>query len=98
MRLLYKPFGIIAGLISARIGQKAFRNVWAKIDDAPLAKPGTGQSSAGKVVVGSAIEAGIMAASFAAVDRLFANGFHYFIGLWPKKPPKPEDEDKKKKG
>jgi hypothetical protein len=28
------------------------------------------------------------------VDRLFAQVFHYFIGLWPKKPPKPEDKQK----
>jgi hypothetical protein len=92
MRLLYKPFGIIAGIIAGRIGQKAFRNVWAKVDEEPLPRPGTGQGTAGKVVLGSALEAGIMAASVAAVDRLFAHGFHYFIGLWPKKPPKPEDD------
>ena len=94
MRLLYKPVGLIAGLIAGRLGQKAFRSVWAKIDNAPLPRPGTGQGSIAKVVGGRALEAGVMAASAAAVDRLFARGFRYFIGIWPKKPPKPEDEQR----
>jgi Protein of unknown function (DUF4235) len=94
MRLLYKPFGIIAAIISARIGRKAFRSVWERIDDAPPPKAGTGQGPVAKVVAGRALEAGVMAGSAAAVDRLFAHGFHYFIGLWPKKPPKPEDEQR----
>ena len=35
MRLLYKPFGIIAGIIAARLGRKAFDSVWTKIDETP---------------------------------------------------------------
>ena len=92
MRLLYKPFGIIAGLIAGRLGQKAFRSIWAKVDEAPPPRPGTGQGSVAKVVGSRALEAGVMAASAAAVDRVFATAFHYVIGIWPKKPPKPEDE------
>ena len=92
MRLLYKPFGIIGGIIAGKLGQKAFKSIWAKIDDAPPPKAGTGQSSVVKVAGGRALEAGVMAASAATVDRVFAHGFHYFIGLWPKKPPKPKDE------
>jgi hypothetical protein len=94
MRLLYKPFGIIAGIIAGRLGQKTFRKLWYKVDDEPLPKPGTGEGSVAKVVAGTALEAGIMAASVAAVDRVFAQVFHYFVGLWPKKPPKPEDKQK----
>jgi uncharacterized protein DUF4235 len=94
MRLLYKPFGIIAGLIASQLGRKAFRSIWTKIEKEPLPRPGTGQGSVTKVVGGRALEAGVMAASAAAVDRLFANAFHYFIGIWPKKPPKPEEQPK----
>jgi hypothetical protein len=95
MRLLYKPFGIIGGIIAAQFGRKAFDSVWAKIDDTPPPRPGTGQGTAVKVIGAQALRAGVMAASAAAVDRLFARGFHYFIGLWPKKPPKPEDTQSK---
>jgi Protein of unknown function (DUF4235) len=90
MRLLYKPFGIIGGIIAAAIGRRAFDSIWAKVDDEPPPRPGTGQSTAVKVVGAQALRAGVMAASAAAVDRVFARGFHYAIGIWPKKPPKPE--------
>ena len=90
MRLLYKPFGIIGGIIAARLGRKAFAAIWTKIDDAPPPRPGTGQSTAVKVIGAQALQASVMAGSAAAVDRAFAHAFHYFIGIWPKKPPKPE--------
>ena len=95
MRLLYKPFGIIGAIIAARIGRKAFDSIWAKIDEAPPPRPGTGQGAVVKVVGAQALRAGVMAGSAAAVDRVFARGFHYAIGIWPKKPPKPK-EDKQK--
>jgi hypothetical protein len=95
MRLLYKPFGIIGAIIAARIGRKAFDSVWTKIDDEPPPRPGTGQSTAVKVIYAQALRAGVMAASAAAVDRVFARGFHYAIGIWPKKPPKDKDDKQK---
>jgi hypothetical protein len=91
MRLLYKPFAIIAGLISARIGRSVFRSIWGRIDQEPPPAPGTGQGSMGKVVGAEALQAGVMAGTAAAVDRLFARVFHHLIGIWPKKPPKPEE-------
>jgi hypothetical protein len=95
MRLLYKPFGIIGGIIAARLGRKTFDSIWAKIADAPPPKAGTGQGSVVKVISAQALRAGVMAGSAAAVDRAFAHAFHYFIGIWPKKPPKPEAETPK---
>jgi hypothetical protein len=95
MRLLYKPFGIIGAIIASLIGRKAFDSIWAKVDDAPPPKPGTGQSTAVKVVYAQALRAAVMAASAAAVDRVLARGFHYAIGIWPKKPPKVKDDGKK---
>ena len=90
MRLLYKPFGLIAGLIAARIGRSVFRSLWTKFDDGPLPNPNTGEASVAKVVTGRALQAAVMAGSAAAVDRAFAALFHHLIGIWPKKPPKPE--------
>ena len=95
MRLLYKPFGIIGAIIASLIGRKAFDSIWAKVDDAPPPKPGTGQSTAVKVIYAQALRASVMAASAAAVDRVLARGFHYAIGIWPKKPPKVKDDKQK---
>lgn len=93
MKLLYKPFGIIAGLIAGRLGRSVFRSLWTRIDDEPPPKPGTGEGSLGKVVGAQALQAGVMAAVAAAVNRMFARSFHHLAGSWPEKPPEPEDEE-----
>lgn len=94
MRLLYKPIGILAGLVSVRISRRVFNTVWAKIDakEAPPTPRG-GRASTTKVVAAAAIEAATSAGTSAAVDRAGARVFHYLIGVWPEKPPKVEDAD-----
>lgn len=92
VRLLYKPLAILAGIISGRIGRSVFRSLWAKVDDAPPPKPGSGDGSVAKVVGAQALQAGVMAGTAAAVDRMFARVFHHLIGAWPSKPPKGEDD------
>jgi len=93
IKLLYKPFAIIAGFISARVGKSVFRSLWSKFDDAPPPPPGSGEGSAVKAVGAQALQAGVMAGVAAAVNRAFAASFHHLIGAWPEKPPKPGDED-----
>ena len=94
LRLLYKPFAILSGLIAARIGKSVFNGVWSKIDDQPPPTPGRGDGSVGKVIAARALQAGVMAGAAAGVDRVFATVFHHLVGIWPKKPPKPADEEK----
>jgi hypothetical protein len=90
MKILYKPFAIIGGLIAARLGRSMFRSVWSAIDDQPPPVPATGEGSVGKVVGAQALQAAVMAGVAAGVDRMFAQVFHHLIGAWPKKPP-PEE-------
>jgi xanthosine utilization system XapX-like protein len=92
MKLLYKPFAIIAGLIAARIGQSIFKSVWAKIDGEPPPIPAAGHSSLGKVVGARALEGAVMAGSAAAVDGALARAFHHLVGGWPTKPPEPKEQ------
>ncbi len=92
MKLLYKPFAIIAGVIAARVGQSIFKNLWSKIDDEPPPVPAAGNASLGKTVGAHALEGAVMAATAAAVDGALARVFHYLLGGWPKKPPKQPDE------
>ncbi len=93
MKLIYKPFGIIAGLIAGRLGRSVFQSLWMRIDNEPPPKPGTGEGSVGKVVGAQALQAGVMAGVAAAVNRVFANTFHYLVGAWPEKKPEPEPAD-----
>ena len=93
MRLFYKPFGIIAGLIGARLGRRLFQKLWAQIDTGVPPSAKGGQGSTTKVVTAAALEAATLAGTRAAVDRAGARSFHYLIGIWPEKPPKAKDED-----
>jgi hypothetical protein len=92
MKLLYKPFGLIAGLISARIAKSVFASIWARIDDAPPPKPTTPSATFGKTVGGQALQAATMAGFAAAADRLGARLFHHLTGAWPGKDPEPDAE------
>jgi hypothetical protein len=83
MKFLYKPFGIIAGIVGAKIGQNAFKAVWSKVDDGEPPKPTNEDAGLPKVVAASALEAATLAAVGAAVDRLSMRWFHYLTGIWP---------------
>jgi hypothetical protein len=83
MKILYKPFAIIAGLISARIAKAIFKALWSRIDDAEPPKPTTAGASFPKVVGAAALEAATMAGVGAAVDRAGARTFQHLTGIWP---------------
>jgi predicted DNA-binding transcriptional regulator YafY len=85
MRMLYKPFAIIAGVVGARLGKRAFRGVWSRIDDREPPDATAAEASLPKVVGAAALEAATMAAIAAAVDRASARTFHYLTGIWPEK-------------
>lgn len=86
MRLLYKPFGIAAGIIGARAGKQAFTTIWSRVSETPKPSPGEPDAGFAQVVVSAAIEGATLAAVGAAVNLLAARAFHHFIGAWPDKP------------
>ena len=83
MKILYKPFGIIASLIGARIAKAVFSSLWSRIDEQEPPKPTTEEASFPKVVGAAALEAATVAGIGAAVDRAGARAFHYLTGIWP---------------
>ena len=83
MKILYKPFGIIAGLISARIAAAIFKALWSRIDERDPPKPTTAEATFPKVVGAAALEAATTAGVGAAVDRVGARAFHHLTGIWP---------------
>jgi hypothetical protein len=92
MRLLYKPFAIIAGILARLLGRQTFRALWSRIDEQPPPQPLTGEASTIKLVGARALQAGVMAGAAALVERMAARAFRHVIGIWPKKPPDPEDD------
>jgi hypothetical protein len=83
MKILYKPFALIAGVIGAKLGERLFRAAWAKIDKADPPEPTSRDAPVGKAVGAAALEAATLAASKAAASRASARSFQYLFGAWP---------------
>jgi Protein of unknown function (DUF4235) len=83
MKLLYKPFALIAALIGARIGRDIFKSLWSAIDRAEPPRPTTADASFPKVVAAAALEAMTMASVGAVADRASAQAFYHLTGAWP---------------
>ncbi len=83
MKILYKPFGIIAGLIGARVATAVFKAIWSRIDEEAPPKPTTEEANLPKVVGAAMLKAATMAGIGAAVDRAGARAFHHLTGIWP---------------
>jgi Protein of unknown function (DUF4235) len=86
MKLLYKPFSLLAGVIAARIGKSLFRTLWSRVDRAEPPEPTAPEAGMPKVVGAAALEAATMAGVAAAADRVAATAFHHLTGIWPGKP------------
>ena len=83
MKLLYKPFALIAGLIGARLGETFFKALWAKIDGGEPPGATTEDASIGKVVSAKALEAAMLAGTAAATDRAGRRSFEWLFGVFP---------------
>lgn len=84
--LLYKPFGIVAGIAASRISRKAFNRAWesaAGTSGPPGAR--SGEATLPRVVAAAALQGATFAATRAAVDRATASSFHHLFGTWPEK-------------
>ncbi len=93
MKILYKPFGIIASLIGAKIANSIFKVIWSRIDEEAPPKPTAADVSIQKVVGSAALKAATMAAVGAAVDRASARTFQHLTGIWPGERPEPKQPE-----
>jgi uncharacterized membrane protein YeaQ/YmgE (transglycosylase-associated protein family) len=93
MKILYKPFGIIAGMIGARLARSLFKSIWGTIDTAAPPRASTEYTTLPKVVGAAVVEAATTAATRATVERAGLKWFHFTTGIWAgeKLPPKLEE-------
>ena len=91
MTLIYKPVGIVLGIIAGLISKRLFEAVWSKIDDQEPPEPTTQRASWPKVLGAAAVQGVTFKVTRAAVDRAGAKGFAHVTGVWPgAKDPEPE--------
>lgn len=97
MKVLYKPFALIGGIIGAKLGERLFRVVWAKLDSGEPPKPTLREATTGKVVAAAALEAAAHSGAKAATTRATARSFHYLTGFWPGDEAKADEKKSKEK-
>ena len=91
MRLLYRPFGIVLGLMAGFLSKSVFNFIWSRIDDEEAPKPTIRDSSWPKVLIAAAVQGIVFQTVRAAVNRGGAEGFQYLTGVWPgEKTPDPK--------
>lgn len=83
MKLLYKPIGIIAGILSGLVGKRIFNFVWSRIDDEDPPKPTTLETSWTKVIIAGALQGVIFRVTRTISDRYLAMGWTWLTGSWP---------------
>jgi Protein of unknown function (DUF4235) len=83
MKILYKPFGLLLGLLAGFLSQKVFNAVWGLFDEEEPPKPTTLEANWAKVIGAAAVQGVTFRVTRATVDRFGAKGFHYLTGIWP---------------
>jgi hypothetical protein len=92
MGLIYKPFGLILGLLGGLLGKRIFDFAWEKIDDEDPPKGTTEEAGWGKVLAAAALQGVIFKTVRVVIDRYGAIGWSYLTGVWPgEKRPDPDD-------
>lgn len=83
MKLLYRPIGIVLGLVAGLLSKSVFNFVWARIDDEEAPKATIEQTSWAKVLISAAVQGMVFQTVRAAVNRAGAQGWRYLTGVWP---------------
>lgn len=83
MKLLYKPFGIVLGIVAGILSKKLFEMVWGIFDKEEPPKPTTLETTWPKVLGAAAVQGVTFKVTRAAVDRAGAKGFDHLFGIWP---------------
>jgi hypothetical protein len=91
MKLIYKPFGIVLGLMAGLVSKRLFDALWGVIDEEEPPKATTRDTNWTRVLLAAAVQGATFKATRAAVDRAGARGWNHLFGVWPgEKAPKPE--------
>jgi hypothetical protein len=83
-RVLYKPLGLIFGVLGGIVAGSVFKRVWGAVaheEKAPEATDGT--KGWGEVIAAATVEGAVFGGIKALIDRAGATGFQHLTGAWP---------------
>jgi hypothetical protein len=83
MKLIYRPFGLIIGILAGLASKKLFEALWGVFDEEEPPKPVTRQAAWPKILAAAAFQGVVFKLVRAGVDRAGAKGFNYLTGTWP---------------
>lgn len=84
MKLLYKPFGIVFGVLGGLLASKVFLLVWKRTaGDVTTPDPKDQQRGWGEVATAAALQGAVYGLVKALVDRAGATGYARATGTWP---------------
>lgn len=91
MRLVYRPFGIVLGIVAGYLSKSVFNVIWSRIDDEEAPRATIEGSGWPKVLIAAALQGMVFSTVRAAVNRAGAEGFQWLTGVWPgEKQPDPK--------
>ena len=84
MKLLYKPFGLLASVLGGLLASALFKRVWGAVageGEAPHAK--ARDRTWREVIAAAALQGAVFGAVKALIDRAGATGYERVTGVWP---------------
>jgi hypothetical protein len=92
-RLLYLPFGVLAGLVAGRVAGRIFKGLWKLLaDEIEMPKAMEEERGWTEVVLAATLQGAVFGGVKAFVDRAFATGFARRWGSWPGKAAEPKNK------
>ncbi|MCP2287538.1 DUF4235 domain-containing protein [Nocardia amikacinitolerans] len=86
MTTLYKPLGMIVGVLGGVAANAVFTRVWRRVSGEEQAPSATAREYGWReVLVAAALQGAIFGLVKAAVDRAGATGYQRLTGTWPDK-------------
>jgi xanthosine utilization system XapX-like protein len=83
VKLLYKPFGIVFGIVGGLLARRVFDAVWGLVDKEEPPTATTKRATWPKVLGAAAAQGVTFSVTRAAVDRAGAKSFQHMTGAWP---------------
>jgi hypothetical protein len=83
MTLIYKPIGIILGILGGIAGRQIFNQIWQRVDKEEPPEPTTRDASLKRVIAAVALQGMIFSVVKMFIQRGGARTWKYFLGVWP---------------
>jgi len=84
MKLLYKPFGLLASVLGGLVAGALFKRFWRAVADEPEAPSARDRDRTWReVIAAAAIQGAVFGGVKALIDRAGASGYERVTGVWP---------------